>query len=765
MEPGGVERHGFPLTVGLPFSRGVLGREEAALLTDGEDRSQLPQTRTMETHSDGSVKWLLLDYRADMPPLGKVCHRLALGGTGRRRGPAIGTEERGSLIHVDNGAMHLAFDTETCQPVLRMSRNGETVSEGGLSFQAVSRDGTTYYASGDDGVGFEIEEQGPLRWLVRWEGTHRDEGGSGYLDFLVRMTIFAGNPFIRVDHTLINRLDPPVTQVREVAAELPIQVGSDPDFSVADVYRPPTVFPADGPVRLEQDDLGHFRVLDRSGRTLKEEGDNSMGWVDVSGRKHGILLAGKSFWQNYPKAIAADESSVRVQLIPDREVGFPIPRGMAKTHTFFVYLHDGGIEPHRLADLAFQVQRWPMPAAPSQYYEESGQLWDFFPHYPREYPRLEAALRNMYDPDQNHFPRITAAGRAYGLKHYGDFVVRRGSSPDPDAPDAYYLNNEYDTPHVLAMMFLRTREIMKWWGAEAHALHMMDVDTCHHAVALEHLEDPADLLGCQYRHCYQHVGSIQVPGDERHIPASGSHTFAEGLLDYYHLTGDRRALDVARGYARNLVRIFSRHEPIGVGRYSGWGLLVLGGVYMVSPDEEIRAEADRVIEKTISQQGEGGGILRATVHPRAFEDRLIHLCMRGLIKWHQATGDAKVRKLILELMEAYLRTGLIEEGLPLYSTWPENSKATTPMQGFANLESLAYAYDLTGHRRFIDAGIPGLCQAIEWITHPDEADLHNNFQRILRGPFRFMAIAHKLGILGRVPGAGRWLEESGSVEP
>jgi hypothetical protein len=30
---------------------------------------------------------------------------------------------------------------------------------------------------------------------------------------------------------------------------------------------------------------------------------------------------------------------------------------------------------------------------------------------------------------------------------------------------------------VLAMMFIRSGEITQWWGAEAHAQHMMDVDT------------------------------------------------------------------------------------------------------------------------------------------------------------------------------------------------------------------------------------------------------------------------------------------------
>ena len=61
--------------------------------------------------------------------------------------------------------------------------------------------------------------------------------------------------------------------------------------------------------------------------------------------------------------------------------------------------------------------------------------------------------------------------------------------------------------------------------------------------------------------------------------------------------------------------------------------------------------------------------------------------------------------------------------------------------------------------RFFDAGIPGLCHAVQWILDPPELDLLTNFQRGLRGPFRFMAIAHELGVLERVPGAGDWLNK------
>ena len=757
VEPGGTDRVGFPLTLGIPFARGVLAKDEPVAILDGDGEARPVQARSLEMHDDGSVRWLLVDYQADFMAFAPSTYRLAIGPEcpEPRVGQRIETRAAEHRLVMDTGVIELELDRSRCCPMLRVSRAGTTVSEGGLDFRLTDEQDRTFCALHDTTASFEIEESGPLRWLVRWEGTHRNEDGEGHFDFLIRLTAYAGQPFVRVDHTFCNRMDPDETAVRQLTAHLPVRLGNDLRYTVADIYRRPTTFEAQEPVRLEQHEAGHFRIVAQDGRVLKEVRNNSMGWISAGGGELGVMLAGKNFWQNYPKAIAADPDGIGCDLIPDRGDPLVIPRGMAKTHTFFVSFHDGITDASQLIDMAYSMQRWPMPAAPSEYYEQSGQLWDFFAYHPKTYPRLEAALRSFYETDAHHWnyePKDKLAGKAYGLKHYGDYMQARGSTPpDPDGPETFYHNNEYDVPHVLAMMFLRSKEIVKWWGAEAHALHMADVDTCHHA-----LEDPEDfhssrqwMLGCQFPHAAQHV-------QKNHL-AGGSHTFGEGLLDLYHLTGDRRYFEVARGYARQLARILNHYEVHGAGRSTGWGMLVMGGVYMVEPDERIRRECDRIIDHVIAQQEPDGGLMDSNMHLRAFEDRKLFLTMRGLIRWHQATGCEKTRKLMLEMVEAYLDAGLMDEGLPLYSTWPEFSKPTTAGQGFANLESLAYAYDLTGQRKFIDAGIPALCECVRWLNEPEKIKGFIHFERILRGPWRFMAIAHERGILEKVPGAGGWL--------
>ena len=777
IEPGGQDRKHFPLTVGVPFPRGGLAEGEAVAIRNEGGTLQPLQSRVLERHPDGSTRWLLLDYQADLAPFGVSRNTLVIGSKGpdAPAGARIDTTEQGTTLVVDNGVLKLELDRKSSVPLGRVWRAGKLVSSGGMDFVITAPDGEKFSARDDTTAAFELEEAGPLRLVARWKGTHTSTKGKKYFDYLLRLYVYAGNPFIRVDHIFTNRLDPDVTEVKEIVARLPIQLEGQLEYSVGDLYRArlqSPAFKASEPVRLEQYALGDMRILGEGGKVLKGATTaasgvgrtNSRGWVDASGETEGILLAGKNFWQNYPKAISASPEAFQCFLIPDRGKPFPVPRGMAKTHTFFLYFHQGKKEPIAPTDLAYMVQRWPMPAAPPEYYESSGELWDYFSYFPKRYPRLEAAIREMFEPDRHDGPANVSPGRAYGLKHYGDIVVRPENKEDfdPDAPDTYYLNNEYDTPHVLAMLFLRSREITKWWGAEAHALHMMDIDTCHHTIPLPTLlnNDPKILLHAQYRHCYQHVGGTQTPGGMPIEPLH-SHVFAQGLLDYYHLTGDRQALDVATGYAQNLAYKTNHYDKYkwGIGRESGWSLMVLGGVYMIRPDEEIRKAGDTMIEKIRSQQEPGGEMLHGYFHPKSYEDRTTTLCVRGLVKWHQATGDEKVKKLIVDLMQGYLKMAFGAEGTALAGSWPEHQKASTPSQGFADLESLAYAYELTGDRKFIEAGIPALSHAVDWIIHADERSEGYLFQRIMRGPMPFMRIADKLGLMQRLAEAGPWLEE------
>jgi len=203
-EPGAVDRRNFPLTVGLPFRRGLLPAGDPVTIVDGTGTPQAVQTRVMETHVDGSARWMLLDYQADMPALGASKHLLVLGRDGPEpaSGRRIEIKRRGRRLTVANGILELKIDGARCRPLERISKDGEILSTGGIEFRIVSEAEESFLASNDRRSRFEIEEQGPMRTLMRWEGSHVGGHGTKHFDFIVRLTVYAGNPFVRLDHTL-----------------------------------------------------------------------------------------------------------------------------------------------------------------------------------------------------------------------------------------------------------------------------------------------------------------------------------------------------------------------------------------------------------------------------------------------------------------------------------------------------------------------------------------------------------------------------------
>jgi len=68
--PGGVAAQQWPMTTGVPFPPGALrSADEVRLLS--ADGGEIPaQVACTGKHEDGSVRWLLLDFQADMPKAG-----------------------------------------------------------------------------------------------------------------------------------------------------------------------------------------------------------------------------------------------------------------------------------------------------------------------------------------------------------------------------------------------------------------------------------------------------------------------------------------------------------------------------------------------------------------------------------------------------------------------------------------------------------------------------------------------------------------------
>lgn len=136
-------------------------------------------------------------------------------------------------------------------------------------------------------------------------------------------------------------------------------------------------------------------------------------------------------------------------------------------------------------------------------------------------------------------------------------------------------NLEYDTTQVFALAFAATGDLAYGESMVAAARHFMDVDTIHFSAqhpqwtGMNHPKNPLHF-------------SFELGGTDL------GHTWTEGLLTYYLLTGDERGLEAARGIADHLVARIRRGQVQGNPRQWGWPQIALVAMYEATGEEQYR---------------------------------------------------------------------------------------------------------------------------------------------------------------------------------
>lgn len=323
-EPSGVRRRQWPVTQGVPFGRGELPVGQPVALYDDAGHAQPVQTRVLATWSAerAFVKWLLVDFLADLEPGATQVYRL---GTVDEPEPVYPDNPVTALsgpdgISVDVGRLRLLVPRN--EPGLRLTiPTRRDTSDGGIALGLRIRadDGVLYSADNAPPDSMEVEERGMLRSVVCLRGRLAEVDGNGRaFPYVLRISCFAGLPFCRVEHTFVFDQDPETTQLAEVSVVL----GTVAPGELQEHRRGSTlVLTADGPVHgptgtamllQHAADAGEL-LLDghtspRSGRTR--------GLAVVSSDDHEFGVAVREFWQQHPKAVSGDGKQITVGLVP-----------------------------------------------------------------------------------------------------------------------------------------------------------------------------------------------------------------------------------------------------------------------------------------------------------------------------------------------------------------------------------------------------------------------------------------------------------------
>jgi len=187
-----------PITVGIPFAKGSLHDPDSVGLC-GPQGEVLLQTQALARWSDGSVKWLLLDFLAKGLRNGTNAWTLTTSpaeAASRPFGQLKVTEAPDSVV-IETGCAAFHLDRNRFKPFTGIKVGGEELLDGGgvLLTGANGRKETARVKE------VAVEARGPVRATVRLQGRFT---GRAELRFVARLSFYAGTGLVRLTLTVHN---------------------------------------------------------------------------------------------------------------------------------------------------------------------------------------------------------------------------------------------------------------------------------------------------------------------------------------------------------------------------------------------------------------------------------------------------------------------------------------------------------------------------------------------------------------------------------
>ncbi|MEA3401111.1 MAG: hypothetical protein U9R79_07705, partial [Armatimonadota bacterium] len=700
--PAGVALQAEPVTTGVPFPEGALESGENVRLLD-EAGAELPlQVTVTGEYPDGSVRWLLLDFQADLPAEG-----------------ATFTLEFGEDVTRAPIDYPLSIDLSAGEPFFLPY----FVDDAGIEYQ-VDR--------ADIVAAAEIELAGPMRGVVTARGWYVNDVGEQKCRYIVRIHGYRGKPYVRVFYTWIMTEDSRELRFSDIGFRIPMPV-ERAIFGTADGPAERLVS-AEQPTYLLQYD--HDRsVIESAGE--REETGRAPGWFAGEGRDGHCVLACRDFWQLFPKELEATPEGVIFHTWPDHGVADPTPEvtdanlqylwfahegdvldfqvpesyyahegeyseyemryvrsskeangmGVAKTHELLMAFGDGAVDPDEAEALNARLQDPPVAMASPEWMCASGVFGMIDPVDEDAFGKYEAMVAGTFDAER----RMQEFTEDYGLWNFGgghttwDVARRRWH-------DVYrcWRNTHHGCNRVPWLLYVRSGDRDYRRYGVRNARKVLDEGFCHWSTEeFEGLDWPRSKIHgalCDYK------GLVHWHAGGRLTDYNSTTDFA---LWYWHLTGDRRGLEVAQQWGDAVVE--EDRSPFGHREGAGTCAAMIE-LYKETLDQRYFAYAKRLAEHLISTQNEDGSFPQWENYAPWLE------------RWWELTGDEAAARAIVRFADAYIAGN-------------GDSFSTYHVAGQVNI--LAYAYVISGDPKYLARGL--------WELDRLEASVYRGEDPLLQG--------------------------------
>ena len=368
-DPVNVTRRQAPVTGGLPFARGALQPSDVERLVLADDQGRRLTTfqppTILGTWSDGSVKWLLLDFQATLTAGGASSFTLGLADADDSQDERIDVTEETDAYVVDTGVIRVRLSKThfSLFEEVRVDADGDgefseeerVVAAPGDMFVDLDdaapgapdagayeypdtwylgmeggnwlRDSTTssstrYLASAGD-YELSIQREGKSHVVFKLDGWHRAEGGNRQFGkYSLYLHFYVGQGFVRATHTWTMTGDPNKNFIRRMALEVPMAgevEGAPLDYAFGGGYET-----EGSPVTFDPSDPPYVPIVAGPSEVLA-------GQVDADGQVSLLSIGPDKYYHDVP--LEATEP-VEFTLLEDGEPGATgvRPSGWGRVH-------------------------------------------------------------------------------------------------------------------------------------------------------------------------------------------------------------------------------------------------------------------------------------------------------------------------------------------------------------------------------------------------------------------------------------------------
>ena len=725
---------------GIPFAQGEFKPgDDLEVLRGGE---KVPsQMKVTSRYKDGSARYVFLRFAADLPA-NKGCHftaRVSEGGAKSaamaaakdHSGGGVFVRREGDMILAGNGADLEFAVKDGDESVFSYLNFGERHFSSSMFEGPLLKDGKGQLYNIKPGK-WQVEDEGCLESIISCRGEYRRPSGSaGGQDpaFELKLYIRKNKPWVEVSFRLINSTDDALhvaslvfgikrdensiidhnLSVRESIdrgdskGEGSVSSG-EPDLSADIIETTGTKYldmisskPGGFKVRTcvgSSNYKTNFAIADSRPVERVIDSKYLMGeanehfievfygtfFADVTDERGGVCATIYQAQQNYPKAIKADESGICVMLVPEGVEKVVMQPGMSREQRFLLHFHERDESLLELDNRSLIYQMPDRPWIDPQVFAKAQVMPDIF----------VGRDKIREDIERTFITKCDSHGRAYGMMNFGDCPDLHYTEQGRGKGNLVWSNNEYDYPHACALLYARTGERRFLDYVIAACRHWMDVDVCHYS------SDPL-LLGGQWEHTQGHCveGCIVC-----------SHEWVEGLLDMYHLTGEKRALDTALGIGENILRLLEtpQYQVSGESnaRETGWALRSLTALYVETGDERWVEKCEWIVGHFKEWTQEYGGWLSPYTDNTAIRvGFMISIAVGSLMRYYRVFPSKELKELMISAVDDLLENCYMANGVFFYKELPSLNRLNT---NTLLLEALTIAWELTGDTSYLEAG-------------------------------------------------------------